>query len=671
MAIDIRRCLLWLSLIGVTVSSNAATLVNEAHVLAQSDAVAATLPEPVTFNVATADTYTITLTDIGKRANTGSNIGASAFLSLSVVVYQNSSAIKVASVPEVTSDNIVATVTLQPGTYTAQVMGTTGDASMYALNISTGSIAVLNSAGAIITASSITSSDLSKLQQDLTLVAGRSYSISTSDLAFPAALDSLNVAIIVDGTNVMCPLTAASTTPCTFTAGNSNRLLALAKKSSVAVAGIYSIKLVDMTDSSALISSIYPVGSLPDPIAINLPASGAYQLITTDLKTPDPLLTLQALLLQDTTVLANQGATGTSAFSSFNANKGGARLYVIGSSTTNGGIYGVQLSQNGSVVYSNATAVSSGNATTQTGYFYNVTLPTTGNYSLVLNDLNFPASFKNMSVSVTRGTTTLGTLTSAGTLNLSNVSAGDVQINVIATPGGAGQGLYGLTMNASGSATKLLNVTQGVGGSFATIPVDIATAGTYALRVSDMMAPQKLGQLLVAVTRDTQFIGEVIGSASVNVDTTPGTYKLNIIATTDTAANAPFGMYGIAFGAAPALTLTPSAISVASGSNITLNWSSSDASTCTASDGWSGSKASSGNESIGPIITDTKLTLSCSGTTGTVNKSVTIQVKLAASETPQAKSGGGAMQWWLLLILAAVALARSRRSTSFIRFQSE
>jgi hypothetical protein len=655
MAIGIRVTLQWIAVaVALAVSTaHASVLVNEAHVVALNDSIAATLPDPVNFNVATAGTYTITLTDIGKRANSG----AHAFLSLTVVIYQNSQAFKVLSVPEVTADNVVGTVMLPPGNYSAQVLGTTGDASLYALNIANGAISILNAAGSVTSSSSVSSSDLSTLQQELTLVAGRSYSIATSDIAFPAALSSLNVAVVVDGTNVACPLTAASTSSCTFIAGTSNRLLALASKSASAVAGLYSIKLLDTTNSNAIVSSVYPVGAIPDPVSIPMPVAGSYQLIITDLKTPDPLNALQVLLLQDTTVLANQNAAGTSKLSIFNAGKGGARLYAIGSSTANGGIYGVQLTQNGMVTYSNASVVSPTNTATQTGYFYNVTLPAAGNYSLTLNDLNFPASFASTSVAVTRGATTLGSMSSAGTLNLSNVAAGDVQINVIAKPNGAGQGLYGLTMSATGSATNLLSVTQGVGGSFMTIPVSVATAGTYALNVNDLMAPQRLGQLLVAVTRDTQFVGEVIGSASVNVNATPGTYMLNVIATTNTAANSPFGMFGIAFGGAPNVTLTPSATSVTSGGSVSLTWSSTDTTSCTASDGWSGSKAGSGTESIGPLSSDTKLTLTCSGVTGSTSNSVTIKVSLAPSEAPKAKGGGGAMQWWWLMALSSLLLA--------------
>ena len=649
---------LWLCL----ATAHAAVLINEAHVVASSDSVAAATPAAQNFTVTNAGQYTVTLTDVGKQ----SNAGAYAFTALSLVIYQNSQVVKVISVAEATASLKTDSVALVAGNYSAQVLGTTTGASLYSVLISNSASTVLNTAGAITSVSSTTSSDLSTLQPQLSLVAGRSYTLSTSDIAFPAALSSLNVTILVNGANLPCQLTATSG-PCTFVAGNQNQLFAIAAKSPTAAAGLYSIRLVDTTTSSAVISSVYPVGNLSNPVSVTLPTTDAYQILGTDLKTPDPLNNLQLLLLQDVTVLASQSVAGTSQLNTFNANAGTAKLYVVGSATSNGGIYGVQISRTGTVVYSNASVISPANTINQTGYFFAATLPAAGNYVLNLNDLNFPQSFKTLSVAVTQGGVTIGTLSAAGTLTINNAAAGAIQINVIAQPNAAGQGLFGLTLAASNSTTKLLSVTQGVGGTFVSIPVTVGTAGSYALNVSDMLAPQRLGQMLVAVTRDTQFIAEVIGTTSVNVNATPGNYVLNVIANTDTVANAPFGMYGIAFGEAPAVSLTPSATSVTSGGSIFMNWTSTDATSCVASDAWSGTKATSGNETIGPLTADTKFTLSCTGVTGSTSKSVTVQLTIAPTPTSSSKGGGGAMQDWMLGMMLLLAGMRALGQASIYK----
>ncbi|MCX6743193.1 MAG: fibronectin type III domain-containing protein, partial [Candidatus Parcubacteria bacterium] len=85
---------------------------------------------------------------------------------------------------------------------------------------------------------------------------------------------------------------------------------------------------------------------------------------------------------------------------------------------------------------------------------------------------------------------------------------------------------------------------------------------------------------------------------------------------------------------APAVTLfvqPPTPIN--SGDSATLNWSSSDATTCTASGGWTGTKAISGTLSVSPITTTT-YTLSCSG-----SAPETVTVTVNPPPKPSAPSG--------------------------------
>mgnify|MGYP001816358926 CR=1 FL=1 len=72
---------------------------------------------------------------------------------------------------------------------------------------------------------------------------------------------------------------------------------------------------------------------------------------------------------------------------------------------------------------------------------------------------------------------------------------------------------------------------------------------------------------------------------------------------------------------APTVILTASPSRVSRGSTITLNWSSTDANSCTASGDWSGTKASAGSEPIA-ISSAVTFTLSCSGDGGSASGSV-------------------------------------------------
>jgi len=71
----------------------------------------------------------------------------------------------------------------------------------------------------------------------------------------------------------------------------------------------------------------------------------------------------------------------------------------------------------------------------------------------------------------------------------------------------------------------------------------------------------------------------------------------------------------------PTVTLTASPSSVARGGSITLSWSSTDANSCTASDNWSDSKATSGAQTM-TLNDPATFTLSCSGNGGSASDSV-------------------------------------------------
>ena len=78
---------------------------------------------------------------------------------------------------------------------------------------------------------------------------------------------------------------------------------------------------------------------------------------------------------------------------------------------------------------------------------------------------------------------------------------------------------------------------------------------------------------------------------------------------------------------APTVTLTADPQTVVEGESSTLNWSSTNADSCVASDGWSGNKSTSGSESTGPLTVNTTFTLTCSGLGGSTETSVTVTVE--------------------------------------------
>jgi hypothetical protein len=84
---------------------------------------------------------------------------------------------------------------------------------------------------------------------------------------------------------------------------------------------------------------------------------------------------------------------------------------------------------------------------------------------------------------------------------------------------------------------------------------------------------------------------------------------------------------------APTATLKAGASSITSGGSTTLTWSSTNASSCTASGGWTGTEAASGTKSVSPAATTT-YALDCTGSGGKAQVSTTVTVN--GSGTPPA-----------------------------------
>lgn len=76
----------------------------------------------------------------------------------------------------------------------------------------------------------------------------------------------------------------------------------------------------------------------------------------------------------------------------------------------------------------------------------------------------------------------------------------------------------------------------------------------------------------------------------------------------------------------PVVTLSINPGQITPGGSALLTWSSTDATTCEAYGAWSGTKATSGNESTGPISATTSFQLTCSGPGGADGEAVALTV---------------------------------------------
>src|SRR5262249_8320524 len=111
-------------------------------------------------------------------------------------------------------------------------------------------------------------------------------------------------------------------------------------------------------------------------------------------------------------------------------------------------------------------------------------------------------------------------------------------------------------------------------------------------------------------------------------------------------------------------SLNANPTSISSGGSSMLSWSSTNATSCSASGGWSGSEPTSGSASTGTLTGTQTYTLSCTGPGGSASQSVTVTVSsvVAGGTSCSATSGG--------LTLRASALRSSGVSPFLVFFDA-
>ena len=153
------------------------------------------------------------------------------------------------------------------------------------------------------------------------------------------------------------------------------------------------------------------------------------------------------------------------------------------------------------------------------------------------------------------------------------------------------------------------------------------------------------------IYRGGTLLTTVAGTSYSNTGLTPSTSYSYYVRATDAAGNVS-GNSNTASATTqagtpvPTVTISANPTSVSSGGSSTLTWSSTNATSCTASGGWSGSKATSGSQSITNITSTATYTLTCTGTGGSGSNSATVTVTGGGGTNPPAPVTPG-NQWQL------------------------
>jgi hypothetical protein len=305
-------------------------------------------------------------------------------------------------------------------------------------------------------------------------------------------------------------------------------------------------------------------------------------------------------------------------------------------------------------------------------YSFDTTLATGQTYAFDLGDFGYPAPFGALDAAVIQGGalvtgsqlnigTSVANTPATGTANITP-AAGPLTVLVFAQPAAVttsttSAGLFGVDLTASGAAAAF-ETTQGVGQLFSVRKISILTPGYYQVTVGDVGFPALFQNLAAIVTRGTARVGSIFGGGTFGFPAVVGNYSVNFVAQpTGTDEAGTYSMV-VATAPAPTLDLTSTPTSVTSGATVTLTWTGTNVTSCTASNGWTGSKDVKGNFTSGALTATTTFALSCDGPGGNVAKSVTVSVNAAP---PLGKSGGGgALGPQALVFLLGLLVMRRR-----------
>jgi hypothetical protein len=412
-----------------------------------------------------------------------------------------------------------------------------------------------------------------------------------------------------------------------------------------------------------------PVGQLPPARALSVATAGAHTLTLTDLQFPAALTSVSAAIIQND---AFAGSATGAAPGNIALGVGPAQLFVFATTPTIGAA-SVTLAQAAQIAYADIhLADASPDATTPAIYSFSPSQAVSaGNYTLTLSDLRFPSQLASLQAAVMQGATVVHELDAAAASEPVTLQEGRMRVLVAATPPAPsgttpGNGLFALALKTQPRDATVIESTQGVGGLFTANVVPLPATGRFDVTLKDFAFPARLRTSWLAVTRGTTLVGQVIGSSSIqNLQLEAGVHVLNFLG--QPAADANYGTFGMKVADSappPVVTISAAPTSITTGQSTTLTWSATNATSCTAAGGWSGTKAVSGTQSTDSLTANATFEIDCVGPGGRDDASVTVTVNAA---TPR-NGGGGPVEPLLIVallgMLSASAVSRRRLNLS-------
>jgi hypothetical protein len=612
-------------------------------------------PAEFPFTTTTAEALKVTLTDLQAPA---------AFSSLQIAVTLGDTLVGSAKIDySTTSTTLTATVALPAaiGNYVLHVIGTPVAVpnSTIAIGSFGACVARVSDPATCVAADSFSGNIEAPSPPSTTASSGLNttfksttsgvYTITINDDGFPVALQAIQGGITQGST----PITtlAAGTNQVALTAGVIYTLIIGAAADSTAQAGLYGVHIADPS-GTAILDQTQPVGTMPAATSVNNPSAQTLGLTLNDLGYPAALASVGVALTSGSTSLATLTAPGTAPTV---APAGSIQIWQYAVSSGTPGVYRLDVSTAANVSLYSTTHVVNPSATTGQSFAFVENLTAGGTYDVIVTDFQFPSALASAPTATVAQNGVVLPQSSTGAFT---AAAGYIVVVVNAVPPASGSGIFGVTVETSGTSPQiLLDQTQTVGGLFSTQSVIVGTSGGYDVTLTDLKFPGLFQDLAVLVSQGNQVLGKIYGGGTFSMSVVPGTYVFTFVDTPNSTDN--YGLYSVQVApSAPTITFTAGSTSVTAGQSVQLTWSSQNATACTASGGtgWTGSQLASGTLAVAVSATEA-LVLSCTGDGGSASQSVTI-----TATAPAAKSGGGGgLDIGLLAALCALVVVRVRR----------
>jgi hypothetical protein len=508
-------------------------------------------------------------------------------------------------------------------------------------------------------------------EHDITIAAAGSYTLTVTDFVLPAALADLETTVVPTGAS---PINLKGTGQLVLNAAGPTvfQVFIYAELATNVKQGLVGVNLRDaggtnLFPAAAGDIALHELGDWKYKLPFDAGTSSTLKLTLGDLGFPLPLASLGATVVT---------ADGRPAVPTLVAPGTATSPALVGGPVV---VYATANPAPGSTVGSFAVSVADGLGnklldTVQTvspppqttdvgGIDKSFDVATAGDYTLTLTDFGatgFFDAFTSIDLALSRDDQIVKSLSAPGSFTFTAATPGHYSVAILADPAGTnGQGLLGVSVAGpagNGSAT-IYEDTAAVGTGFISANFTVSTEQSVDVTLADLGFPANFGALKVAVTRGATRAGEITGEGKFSFDALPGQYFVNLLATPDSKVGySTLGVNVAVTPGAPVVTLAASATSVQTGGSVMLTWTSTDANSCTASGGWTGARAMSGTESIGPLNANTTFALACAGRGGSNNASVSVTITGA-----QRSGGGGAFDWLTLGGLALLAAARGAR----------